>query len=88
MCGPEGVPFSSVLNKVCGSGEVVPLNDNQSIYWNYWNEGEWLIPEIQTNKTGIKYSNTDSDEIDYINAMLLWRPTVPCGGNGQASGSL
>ena len=62
VCGPEHVPFQDVEKAVCSSS--IEEEEFQ------WHGGEWLIPEIQTDTTGIKCDAEDSREITYINNIL------------------
>ena len=63
VCGPERVPFRDVEKAVCSSS-IEEIEEFQ------WHGGEWLIPDIQTDMTGIKCEAEDSREITYINNIL------------------
>lgn len=64
ICGPEGVPFSQAVRSVCEDHTF-------SSPGFQWNGGEWLIPEIQNNDTGLLCDNaTYTEDIEYIRNVL------------------
>jgi len=67
VCGPEGVPFNDVEKAVCSSSKTT---ESINVDEFQWHGGEWLIPEIQTDKTGIKCDVKDSREITYMNNVI------------------
>ena len=56
VCGPEHVPFASAESAVCGRSELA----------YQWHGGEWLIPEIQNDTTGLKCDWTNDAELVYV----------------------
>eukprot|EP01063_Lacrimia_lanifica_P041420 TRINITY_DN9662_c0_g1_i1.p1 TRINITY_DN9662_c0_g1~~TRINITY_DN9662_c0_g1_i1.p1 ORF type:complete len:422 (+),score=56.97 TRINITY_DN9662_c0_g1_i1:37-1302(+) len=62
-CGAKDhIPFPTILEAVC-NGKRSPSEADASFAWH---GGQWLIPEVQTDDTGIKCSARDSREIAYI----------------------
>ena len=68
VCQPEHVPFPAAVAAVCGLDEGVAMEEEE---WpDGWNGGQWLIPEIQTDETGIKCDvQTERDAAYIVNAI-------------------
>eukprot|EP00940_MAST-03C_sp_MAST-3C-sp2_P003509 g3509.t1 len=61
ICGPEGVPFSSAVKSVCDETDAS----------FQWHGGEWLIPEVQTDTTGLLCDNaTYTEDLAYVRNVL------------------
>ena len=63
VCGAEHVPFPSVEAAVCGSSALVELAYQ-------WHGGEWLIPEIQNDTTGLMCDWSNDAELVYIDNVV------------------
>jgi|TARA_B110000208_G_scaffold131433_1_gene159299 hypothetical protein len=67
VCEPEHVPFPSVEKAICSPG---PRDDEKTPHVYQWHGGEWLIPEVQNDTTGLVCDwESDSDLIYVDNAV-------------------
>jgi len=62
-CGPEHVPFPSAMAAVC-RGDGHDRSDGGGFSWH---GGQWLIPEVQNETTGIV---CDSLDLTYVESMI------------------
>ena len=65
ICGGEHVPFPAVEKAVCGAPD-----DVQDAEGGHWHGGQWLIPEVQTDATGLVCDWENNLDLRYINASL------------------
>jgi hypothetical protein len=67
VCAPEKVPFPSAERAVCGDDDAAAAAASS------WHGGQWLIPEIQNDTTGLLCdfdgTTTDTDLVYIVNAV-------------------
>eukprot|EP01052_Picozoa_sp_SAG31_P048224 SAG31_NODE_9996_length_1199_cov_1.251818_1_plen_219_part_10 len=89
VCSPE--PFSDAERAVCGEDAVArhwrasedhALNVN-AIGNPHMHGGQWLIPEVQTDKTGLVCDWERNLDLRYINATLTALETAGAVGGGR-----
>ena len=89
-CGPERVPFRAAVSAVCGAAMNFTRSVDSPAPWvvsvvgdewaGGWSGGQWLIPEVQTDATGLMCGSMASPEGTYIERAIAALDAYGGGG--------
>ena len=81
--GSQAQQFRQVLNLCEASRSGNGADDGETRPNSRWHGGQWLIPEIQTDTTGIVCDWATNPELLYITAVLDALDTLGAAGGGR-----
>ena len=81
--GPQAAEFERVVSLCGGSPGAGENGGAHGTASGNWHGGQWLIPEIQTDATGIVCNWATNPELRYINAALAALESHGAAGGGR-----